>query len=108
MDHRPRVTQEAASTNEIPTMDSTGSLTRSASYPAPAHEASEKPTTTKGVNGPHENYQQQLKVASTELLNDERVGSGSKAGRCLQNVLMETEHRLREQRRNSLHEKGFK
>lgn len=108
MDRRPRVIQEAASTNEVPTISSTASIARSASYPAPTHEDSQKVTTTKDANGQNENYRQQLKAASTELLNDERVGSGSKAGRSLQNVLMETEHRLREQRRNSLHKKGSK
>ncbi|KAJ5642223.1 hypothetical protein N7490_006223 [Penicillium lividum] len=39
MDHRPRVTQEAASINEIPILGST-SIARSTSHPAPAHEAS--------------------------------------------------------------------
>jgi hypothetical protein len=43
-----------------------------------------------------------------ELLNDDRVGLGSKAGRTLQNVLMDTEHRLKEQRRESLHKPGHK
>ncbi|KAJ5198567.1 uncharacterized protein N7498_007684 [Penicillium cinerascens] len=108
MDHRPRVIQEAASTNEVPTMSSAASLARSASYPAPTQEASQKATTTKGANVQDENYRQRLKAASTELLNDNRVGSGSKAGRSLQNVLMETEHRLREQRRQSLHKKASK
>ncbi|KAJ5122545.1 uncharacterized protein N7443_002647 [Penicillium atrosanguineum] len=106
MDHRPRFSQEAASSNEVPTMGSAASVARSASYPAPDHEASPKTTTTKGVNGQNEHYRQQLKTASIELLNDDRVGPGSKAGRSLQNVLMETEQRLREQRRSSLHNKG--
>ncbi|KAJ5677728.1 uncharacterized protein N7477_003361 [Penicillium maclennaniae] len=108
MDHRPRMSQEAASTNEVPTMGSAASISRSASYPGPDREASPNATSPKGVNGQNEHYQQQLKTASIELLNDERVGPASKAGRSLQNVLMETEQRLREQRKNSLHHKGLK
>lgn len=108
MDHRPRMTQEAASTNEVPTIGSAASISRSASYPAPDREASPKTTSPKGANEQNEHYRQQLKTASIELLNDSRVGPASKAGRSLQNVLMETERRLREQRRKSLHDKGSK
>ena len=89
-------------------MGSAASISRSASYPAPDPAASPKTTSPKGVNEQNENYRQQLKTASIELLNDERVGPASKAGRSLQNVLMETEQRLREQRRKSLHNKGSK
>jgi len=108
MDYPPRVTQEAVSSNEVPTLGSSISVKRSASYPESDPEASHKPTTTKDVNGQNENYQQQVKAASTELLNDDRVRSASKARRSLQNVLMETERRLREQRRDSLHKKVSK
>lgn len=89
-------------------MGSTTSVARSASYPGPDQEVSPKTTPAKGGNGRNDNYGKQLKTASIELLNDNRVGPGSKAGRSLQNVLMETEHRLREQRRISLHHKRSK
>jgi hypothetical protein len=89
-------------------MGSTTPVARSASYPGPDQELSPKTTPAKKGNGRDENYGKQLKTASIELLNDNRVGPGSKAGRSLQNVLMETEQRLREQRRKSLHQKGSK
>ena len=108
MAHRPRAQGAASSTNKVPKLVSTVSVTRSASYPTLASDASQKATKTKGLNGRNLDYRQQLKTASTELLNDDRVESGSKAGRSLQNVLMETERRLREQRRASLRMKGLK
>ncbi|KAJ5946420.1 hypothetical protein N7454_003259 [Penicillium verhagenii] len=102
MAHRPRVTQEAASTNEVPTLGSTVSISRSASYPAPDHEVSHKIIIAEGGERQNKRYRQQLKTALIELLNEERVGSRSKARRSLQNVLMDIEQRLREQRRHSL------
>ncbi|KAJ5264911.1 hypothetical protein N7505_007704 [Penicillium chrysogenum] len=105
MDHRPRVIQGAASTNIVPRLDSAASVARSASYPAPAHGGSQKINEMKAANGQNENYQQQLKAASTELLDDHRVDIGSKAGRSILNVLMKTEQRLRKQRRAALHKK---
>jgi hypothetical protein len=108
MAYRPRVSPGATSTNEIPKAATTVQVVRSASYPAPAHGASPRTATTQGVNGQSSRYRQQLKAASTELLNDARVGINSKAGKSLQNLLMETERRLREQRRVSLHLKVTK
>jgi hypothetical protein len=92
----------------VPKFVPTVSVIRSASYPTFAADASQKATITTGLNGRNRAYRQQLKAASTELLNDDRVETRSKAGRSLQNVLMETESRLREQRRASLRMKGFK
>lgn len=108
MAHRPCVSPEATLTNDIPKAATNIQVVRSASYPAPAHGASPRTTTTQGVNGQSSQYRQQLKAASTELLNDARVGINAKAGKSLQNLLMDTERRLREQRRVSLHLKVIK
>lgn len=105
MDSRPH-SQEAASTNHVPTLSTAKTIKRSSSYSDPGHEA---PTEAILAKKDHEdNYQQQIKVASTALLNDDRIGTGSKAGRSLQNVLMDTEHCLRDQRRESLHKRDHK
>ncbi|EPS26420.1 hypothetical protein PDE_01356 [Penicillium oxalicum 114-2] len=107
MDHRPS-THKAASTNKVPKQLSTASITRSASFQEPSHSNSnpESPTNPANHKDHGDEYSRQLRTASTELLNDQRVGLGSKAGRTLQNVLMDTEHRLKEQRRASLHKAG--
>ncbi|KAJ5376958.1 hypothetical protein N7509_013844 [Penicillium cosmopolitanum] len=105
MDSRPH-NQEAASAGRVPTLSTTRSVPRSSSYSGPVHEDSAK--ASQATKGQDQSYQQQIKAASTALLNDERVGAGSKAGRSLQNVLMDTEHRLRDQRRESLHKRENK
>lgn len=99
MAHRPRVSPGATSTNDIPKAATTTQVVRGASYPAPAHCASPRTTTTQGVNGQSSQYRQQLKAAPTELLIDARAAINAKAGKSLQNLLMDTERRLREQRR---------
>ncbi|PWY66463.1 hypothetical protein BO70DRAFT_366532, partial [Aspergillus heteromorphus CBS 117.55] len=46
-----------------------------------------------------------VKAALTELLNDDGVRSNARGSRSVQNFLMDTEHALREQRRQSLSER---
>lgn len=107
MERRPSVTHKAASTNKVPTPHTAAPVARSASYSSLQEDfhGSNSAETAKRDEG---DYSRQLQTASTELLNDERVGLGSKAGRTLQRVLMDTEHRLKEQRRESLHKPGHK
>ncbi|KAF3401970.1 hypothetical protein F1880_009814 [Penicillium rolfsii] len=107
MDRRPSITQKAASTNEVPTPHTTATVTRSASYSS-LHEDPNGSKSAQTTKRDEADYIRQLQTASTDLLNDQRVGLGSKAGRTLQNVLMDTEHRLKEQRRQSLHKPGHK
>jgi hypothetical protein len=107
MERRPSVTQKAASTNKVPTPHTAAPVTRSASYSSPQEDSNGSNSGEKAKED-EGSYSRQLQTASTELLNDERVGLGSKAGRTLQNVLMDTEHRLKKQRRESLHKPGHK
>ncbi|KAJ5469325.1 hypothetical protein N7539_008943 [Penicillium diatomitis] len=103
-DHRPS-THKSASTNKVPKRLSTSPVTRSASFQESSHNP-DAPAEKELENTKGDEYSHQLRKASTELLNDHRVGLGSKAGRTLQNVLMDTERRLKEQRRASLHQAG--
>lgn len=98
MDRRPSITEKAASTNKLPTPYTPAPLERSASYSESQDAHRQR----------HGDYDYKLRTASTELMNDHRVGLGSKAGRTLQNVLMDTERRLREQKREELHKLGHK
>ncbi|OOQ83618.1 hypothetical protein PEBR_35732 [Penicillium brasilianum] len=107
MDRRPSINHQSASTNKVPTPCAKAPVRRSSSCDSP--QEFPKASSSSDTNGRDDgNYSRQLQTASTELLNDERVGLGSKAGRTLQNVLMDTEHRLKEQRRQSLHQPGHK
>lgn len=96
MDRRPSITEKAASTNRLPTRYTPAPRERSASCSASQDAHRQR----------YGDYDYKLRTASTELMNDHRVGLGSKAGRTLQNVLMDTEHHLREQKREELHKLG--
>lgn len=98
MDRRPSITEKAASTNRLPTPYTPAPLERSASCSASQEAHHQR----------YGDYDYKLQTASTELMNDHRVGLRSKAGRALQNILMDTEHHLREQRREELHRLGHK
>jgi len=97
--------QPAASANRVPTIRSTVTISRSSSYPPPTDDNETLKSSHKTKNPDEQTlcYDRQVKAASTELFNDVRVESTSPSGRCLLNILMETEQGLRKQRRKRLH-----
>lgn len=47
-------------------------------------------------------YHQQVKATLTNILNDDRVKHNPNGSRCVQAILLENEHDMRRQRRESL------
>lgn len=103
---RLRDIQPAPSAQGIPTIRSTGQVTkRTASYTTPAKSSSE---TTISQNSHCQkidevrHYDQELKAGLTQLLNEGKDKSSMQGRRFVQNKLMETERELRKQHKESL------
>ncbi|KAE8160004.1 hypothetical protein BDV40DRAFT_271539 [Aspergillus tamarii] len=105
MDHPRKSAQPAASTNRVPTVRSSPAIKRSISS---ATAGLQDPTGLGSAGQAQEpnkqalNYSLQMKNALTELLNDARAKGSDQGSRCLQNILMENEREVRENRRKSL------
>lgn len=112
MDHRPPTrTQPAASANKLPTIHSNPVMKRSFSSTAtvdPDRPTSASTDQAKERNKQALSYNLQMKTALTELLNDARAKGRGQGSRCLQNILMDTERQMRDNRRKSLNTRGEK
>ncbi|PYH89109.1 hypothetical protein BO71DRAFT_403319 [Aspergillus ellipticus CBS 707.79] len=95
-------THQASSTTNVPTLHTLHPMKRSISY-SPDSEESHSPTSSRSSE--HRGGDHMVKAALTELLNDDSVRSNARGSRSVQNFLMETEHALRKQRRQSLNER---
>ncbi|EAW13618.1 uncharacterized protein ACLA_043370 [Aspergillus clavatus NRRL 1] len=102
--------QPAASANQIPTLPSTTSDRRSASYNPPVDDdentpggdLSPKPLAGANIDMQIREYHNSIKATLTALLNDERVRQNPGGSKCVQTGLLETERDLRKEKRKSL------
>ncbi|KAF7590994.1 hypothetical protein BBP40_002188 [Aspergillus hancockii] len=103
---RPRKNpQPAASTNLLPTIHSTPTIRRSVTSTTGVGHDEPVSRLSHHAKEPSQeaiNYSLQMKTALTELLNDGRVKGSTHGSRCLQNILMQTEREMRNERRKSL------
>lgn len=103
---RLRDRQPIPSAQDIPTLHTTAhSIKRNASYTSLATLSSEKLGSQRSFCEPIDeirHYDQELKAGLTELLNEGRDKSNMQGRRFVQNKLMEIEHELRRQHKESL------
>ncbi|EED12807.1 conserved hypothetical protein [Talaromyces stipitatus ATCC 10500] len=109
-----RLQVPAASTTQVPTVNTVHSFKRLLSYSdkLPVEDQSANPKTLPAAVKPdkneqdHRNSENMVKAALTELLNDEDVKNNPDSNKSVQNLLMKTEKEWRRQRRKSAHERG--
>ncbi|BCS23733.1 uncharacterized protein APUU_40177A [Aspergillus puulaauensis] len=90
----------SASANKIPTVERPRDTKRSISYNSPSDAPSISPSRQKSDQSGCGNM---IKASLTGILNSGEVKTAA-GSRKVQDMLMETERNLREQRRRSLHE----
>ncbi|KAE8381862.1 hypothetical protein BDV26DRAFT_254767 [Aspergillus bertholletiae] len=103
---RPRASaQPAASTSRVPTVRSSPVIKRSISAATAGTHSQTGSVPIDHIQEPNKqalSHNLQIKNALTELLSDVRTKGSDQGSRCLQNILMENEREMRENRRKSL------
>ncbi|KAJ5347084.1 hypothetical protein MYU51_019907 [Penicillium brevicompactum] len=95
----------AATSIKLPTLRLAPSLKRSTTYSTPCEENAIQPdseNSTAAMDTQLRDYHYQVKATLTNILNDERVKHNPNGSRCVQEILLENEHDMRRQRRESL------
>ncbi|OGM46147.1 hypothetical protein ABOM_004933 [Aspergillus bombycis] len=111
MDHPRKSAHPAASTNCVPTLRSNPVIKRSSSSATAGMHDQTGSVSTVQVQEPNKQalaYSLHMKNALTELLNDVRAKGNDQGRHCLQNILMENEREVRENRRKSINTRGAK
>ncbi|OGE53938.1 hypothetical protein PENARI_c007G10127 [Penicillium arizonense] len=103
MAHQSRTMHPAASSNSVPTINSTRDMKRSiTSYSTRDDPTGTNPNTPSHTSVTLLSDRQQVKATLTNILNDDRVKHNPNGSRCVQNILLENEHDMRKQRKRSL------
>ncbi|KAJ5608085.1 hypothetical protein N7537_004704 [Penicillium hordei] len=102
----PQIKRPAATSTELPTLNSTPSITRSiTSYPMPCQKDPLVPSFGNATDATYDqirDHHHQVKATLTNILNDDRVKHNPSGSRCVQRILLENEQDMRKQRRHSL------
>lgn len=107
MPRPPQNKHPAATSTKVPTLRLAPSIKRSTtshSTPCQLDESiqSESDNITTATDKQLRDYHYQVKATLTNILNDDRVKHNPDGTRCVQKILLENEHDMRKQRKESL------
>jgi hypothetical protein len=104
MDRPSQNKHPAATSTKVPTLRLAPSIKRSTTlYPRlDESRESESDSITSATDAQLRDYHYQVKATLTNILNDDRVKHNPNGSRCVQKILLENEHDMRKQRKETL------